>query len=560
MSEQELIVIPLGGTGEIGKNATLLDYGGKMVMVDCGLTFPDVRMFGIDLVIPDFTYLIQNKADFLGIIFTHGHEDHVGALPFLVKDIGPVKIWATPLTLGIIKQKLNEWNIEGQVQCNEIVPRKPFTLGPFTIEGLRVTHSIPDGISIAFRTPAGIFIHSGDFKIDRSPIDQKFTDVTGLATLGSEGVIGLMCDCTNVERAGFTGSEKSVKAQLEEIFQASKSRVFITTFASNIHRVQQAMEVALHTGRKVFLVGRSMVANVKMALNLGYLKIDTRVLAEDDELEKLPNDQVCIICTGSQGEPMSALRLISSDDHRVAVKNGDVVIFSASPIPGNETEIYSMVNSLYQQGAEVIYGTERGVHVSGHGSQEDIKMYLSLVKPNIVIPTHGQYRHQKRFVNVAGEMDISEKNVVVAGLGDRIALSKLGARFIGKIRAGPAFVDGRSVGYHHAAMLEERRELAEEGVLVISIGLDWDGNKVLSGPEVVTRGFTTGKDFEGFLEDVKNKAVESLFKNRDRSGPAVEQLRKNMKIQVEKFVSSRLRISPIIVPLVTHYRLPQQEE
>jgi ribonuclease J len=551
-TKKEFSIVPIGGIGEIGKNCTVFEHGERMFVIDCGLSFPDYHMFGIDVVIPDFTYIVKNQKKIKAIIFTHGHEDHIGSIPYLLTQIEPVPIYATRLTLGLIENKLAEWNLVDKCPMMEIEPGKPFHVDGITVDAFRVTHSIPDSVSLAFHTPAGIYLHSGDFKIDPHPIDGKFTDETGLAKLGKQGVLLLLCDVTNVERTGHTGSESAVGPALRKIFTTAPGRIFTTTFASNIHRVQQVIDLSAKYNRKVALVGRSMVGNGAMARELGYLKVDDSMLIDVSEIDKFPQNRLSIIVTGSQGEPMSALSQIARDEHRVRIVPGDLVIFSASPIPGNETAIYGIINDLFKKGAHVVYGQEYGVHVSGHGSQDDITKYIGLVKPQFVMPVHGQYRHQMRFMKLAADLGYPSDHVIIGELGDKWTVSEKGAFLKEKVKAGVTLIDGISIGEVGGGILKERLQLAEDGMIVFSCVLSKDGRRIIHGPEIFAKGFLPEKGKYEFFEDLKKSAEEAIFNNRQRSHEYRLQLRNNVANVVKKTIFGATHLTPVILVLISY--------
>ncbi|OGK11683.1 MAG: hypothetical protein A2Y63_06420, partial [Candidatus Riflebacteria bacterium RBG_13_59_9] len=443
-------LVCLGGIGEIGKNCNVIEYGDSAVLIDCGLSFPDAHMLGVDLVIPDFTYLLRNRRKLKAVILTHGHEDHIGALPYLLQDMVPPAIYGTSLTLGLVRSKLSEFTLpEGEIPLLEIEAGAHLSIGEdIEVDTFHVAHSIPDGLALAIRTPEGTIIHSGDFKLDKSPIDHLPTDLEGIkqACQGRD-VLALMVDTTNIERPGSTGSEAEVGPALAEYFRAHNGRIFVTTFASNIHRIQQVVDLAEEFGRKVFLAGRTMLKNFEMARSLGYLRVPENIIIPPDDLNRFPPRRLVILATGSQGEPMSALSQISRDEHRfVSIHEDDLVIFSASPIPGNETYIFTVINDLFRLGAEVIYGLDAGVHVSGHAAREEIRLMFEAVKPRYVAPVHSQFRHQMLFRKLVEDWEHQPQAVIIMGVGDVLTMSRSGYEMTERVKAGEVFIDGLSIG------------------------------------------------------------------------------------------------------------------
>ena len=493
-------IMPLGGLGEVGKNITLYECQGDMLLVDCGIVFPDSDMFGVDLVIPDFTYIVQNKDRIRGVIITHGHEDHIGGLPYLLKEVN-LPVYATRLTLGLIANRLEEQGLLRATKLVEIAPRRKFRLGCFSVEPIHVNHSIPDAVALAISCPAGVILQTGDFKIDYTPISGGPTDLVTIADYGERGVLALLSDSTNAERPGFTATEQKVGAGMEALFQrAGKKRIIIATFASNLYRVQQLIDLAVRAGRKVAMSGRSMVNNTQMAQELGYLHAPDNVLIDIEEINNYPPEKVVLITTGSQGEPLSALSRMASVSHRnVRVGPGDFIIISANPIPGNEKMVTKVVNSLLRLGAEVIYESMYDVHVSGHACQEEQKLILTLAKPRFFLPVHGEYKHLKKHAQTAAQVGIPEENIYIGDNGDCIILSADGMSIGEPVTAGAVMVDGLGVGDVGSIVLRDRRHLSEDGLVIVAVTVDGRRGTVLAGPELVTRGFVYVRESEKLL-------------------------------------------------------------
>jgi len=555
---KKIRLVCLGGIGEIGKNCNVVEYGNSAVLVDCGLSFPDAHMLGVDLVIPDFTYLLRNRHKLKAVVLTHGHEDHIGALPYLLQDMVPPAIYGTTLTLGLVRSKLSEFTLpDVDIPFHEIEAGDRIDIDDrLQIETFHVAHSIPDGLALAIHTPGGTIVHSGDFKLDRSPIDNLPTDIEGIEKVCKErDILALMVDTTNIERPGWTGSEAEVGPALAEHFSTHKGRIFITTFASNIHRIQQVLDLAEEFGRKVFLAGRTMLKNVEMARAQGYLRVPENILIHPDELNNIPPRRVVVLATGSQGEPMAALSQISRDEHRfVSIHDDDLVIFSASPIPGNETYIFTVINDLFKLGAEVVYGLEAGVHVSGHASREEIKMLFEAVKPRYVIPVHSQFRHQMLFRKLVEDWNHKPQSVIIMGVGDVLAMDKSEYEMTEKVKAGEIFIDGLSVGSVSSRILNERSMLAEDGVVLYTLVLDESGDHILSGPTLKSRGFLQERQNPELYEELRQVLSESLFHNRLRSRAHQLQLRNNLANALQRHIFRRLGLNPTIVGTVLHLR------
>ena len=541
-------IIPLGGLGEVGKNITLYECQGDMLIVDCGLVFPDSDMFGIDLVIPDFTYVVQNKDKIKGVVITHGHEDHIGALPYLLKQVN-LPIYATKLTIGLIKNKLEEHNLLGRTKLVEIHPRHKFKLGCFTIEPIHVNHSIPDAVALAIDCPAGVIIQTGDFKIDYTPLSAGPTDLVTIAEYGKKGVLALMCDSTNAERKGFTMSERTVGKTFDNIFAEHKNtRIIIATFASNVDRVQQIINSAYKYGRKCVVEGRSMVNVISTAAELGYLNVPENTLIELDQMKNYPDEQMVLITTGSQGESMAALSRMASNMHRkVQIKPGDTVIFSSNPIPGNEKAVSRVINELSMKGADVIF---QDAHVSGHACQEEIKLIYSLVHPKYAIPVHGEYRHLKAQAQVAESLGIPKDNIFLLSSGDVLELDEEKAQVVDRVQTGAILVDGLGVGDVGNIVLRDRQHLAEDGILIVVLTLEKYSNQVLAGPDIVSRGFVYVRESEGLMDEAKHVVEEAIEDCMDRRVTDWGRLKTAIRDSLSEFLWKRTKRSPMILPII----------
>ena len=548
-SKTPLKIIPLGGLGEIGENMTLVEYGNDIVIIDCGMTFPDSEMPGVDMVIPDFTYVEKNADRVRGVLVTHGHEDHIGGIPYLLKKIN-VPVYATRLTIGLIENKFKEHNL-GKSMLHVVTPNEKVQLGAFTAEFIKVNHSIPDAVAIALHTPAGTVVHMGDFKVDYTPIEGGIIDLPKFARLGDEGVLALMSDSTNSERRGFTPSERTVGESFEKLFnKAGDKRIIIATFSSNIHRVQQIINCAAKHNRKVAVFGRSMINVIGLATELGYLKAPAGVMIDIADMHNYSDGEIVLITTGSQGEPMSALARMATNDHRqVSITSNDFIIISARPIPGNEKFVGKVVNQLLKLGAEVVYEEMYEVHVSGHACQEEQKLIISLVRPKYFIPVHGEYKHLTRHAETAREIGIPEKNILIADVGNVIELRQNGIKVNGSVPAGKVMVDGLGVGDVGAAVLKDRKRLAEDGVISVSATIDKIDRKLLSGPEIVSKGFVYEKTNEELFQDVKKKANQVL--NQELSTKHDFTAVKNkLRDEISDFVFSKTKRRPTVIVTV----------
>jgi ribonuclease J len=545
-----LKITPLGGLGEIGLNMMLFEYGEDIIIVDCGLMFPEPYMLGIDLVIPDITSLEGRKDSIRGIFLTHGHEDHIGALPYILREINP-PLFGTALTLGFVREKLKEFDLDGQVELNRVAPRERVEAGCFTVEFIRVAHSIVDGCALAIHTPEGVVIHTGDFKIDQTPVDGQLTDLATFARYGADGVLALLSDSTNVEREGYTLSERLVGEAFEQIFPKCAGRIIVAAFSSNIHRVQQVVDAASRCGRKVLLNGRSMLANVQIARELGYLSIPDNLLIDLKELPRLPKEQVCMITTGSQGEPMSALSRIAMDDHKqIKLEQGDTVILSSRFIPGNEKTISELINHLYRRGAEVFHENVSEVHVSGHASQEELKLVLNLVRPRWFLPIHGEYRHLVQHARLAQKVGIPPENCMIMTNGDVIAFSAGEACLIDRVEHGRVFVDGKGVGDVGEVVLKDRKHLSEDGMVVVIIGIDQSSGQVIYGPDIVSRGFVFEDESREYLDQAKRLVLESLQQHNIEMLGEWTEVKQEVRAVMKRFFKKTIERRPVILPVI----------
>jgi len=548
--DTKLSIIPLGGLGEIGKNMMVVKYGENILVIDSGLMFPEEEMLGIDIVIPDITFLLENRESVRGIVLTHGHEDHIGALPYVLRQIN-VPVYGTKLTLGLLQGKLRENNVAGGVTLHTVKPRDIVDIGPFKVEFIRVSHSIPDAVAIAVHTPIGTVVHTGDFKFDQTPVDGQITDFQKLAELGQKGTLVLLSDSTNVERPGFTLSEKVVGNTFDEAFRMAKGRIIIATFASNVHRLQQAIANAYKYNRKVAIAGRSMVNVVGIAAELGYINFPKEIFVELDEINRLPAHQVAILTTGSQGEPMSALTRMAMSDHRqVEIIPGDTVIISATPIPGNEKLVARTIDHLFRQGADVIYEAFSGIHVSGHPSQEELKMMLNLVKPKYFVPIHGEYRHLIKHANLAMETGIPRNHIFVAENGQVLEFRKNSARMNGRVTSGRVLVDGLGVGDVGNIVLRDRKQLSQDGILIIVVTINKESGMVLSGPDIVSRGFVYVRESEQLMEEAKEKVKLALQKCEEKGLTEWATIKSNVREAVSKYLYEKTRRRPMILPII----------
>lgn len=547
--KSKLSIIPLGGLNEIGKNLTVFSYGNDMILVDCGMAFPDEEMFGIDIVIPDFSFIIKNRDKIRGVVLTHGHEDHIGGLPYLLKEIN-VPIFGTNLTIGLVQNKLKEHNLLSSTRLNRVMPGDTANMGCFKIEFIRSNHSIPDAVALAIHTPLGVVIHTGDFKIDTTPIQGEMIDLARIGELGKKGVLALMSDSTNAERKGFTMSERIVGSTLENVFKSTKSRIIVATFASNVHRIQQIINAAVNNGRKIAVSGRSMLNLIEVATELRYMKIPANTLIDIDDIKKYKPHQLTIITTGSQGEPMSALyRMAYSDHKKVEITKGDLVVISASPIPGNEKLVSNVINELYKKGA-VVFNDPASVHVSGHACQEELKIMLGLAKPRYFIPVHGEYKHLKTHADLAAMMGIKNSNIFIMDIGKVLEITKDSAKCADSVQAGLVMVDGLGVGDVGNIVLRDRKHLAEDGLIVIVVTISSETGTVIAGPDIISRGFVYVRESESLMDGIKQiarKSLDSCEKNNIRDWTT---LKNGMKVKVSEYLYQETKRKPMILPVI----------
>ena len=547
----KLKIIPLGGLGEIGKNLTVYEYGQDIVVVDCGIGFPDEELYGIDLVIPDISYLRQNKDKIRGIVITHGHEDHIGALPYVMRELD-VPIYATSLTAGIIELKLEEFDLLYNTQIFTKKAGDRFKLGCFEIEFIHVNHSIADSVALAIKTPIGTVIHTGDFKIDVTPIQGEMIDLARLGQLGKQGVLALLSDSTNVEKPGHTESERKVAEKFDELFKGCEKRIIVTTFASNVQRIQQIVNVAAKYKRKVAVTGRSMENMIKVAIELGYMDVPEGVLVDLNQIKGQPKDRTVIISTGSQGESMSALyRMAFSEHKQINIDAGDRIIISASAIPGNETTISRVIDELFHKGAEVIYDRHTDLHVSGHASQEEQKMMLALTKPKFFIPVHGDYRMLCKHAELGRMMGVAPNNIVIAENGRVIELSRKSVKAEDSVPAGRVFVDGAGVGDVGSVVLRDRKHLAQDGMIVVVLALSGDDASLLAPPEIVTRGFIYEKESDGLMEEMRRVINESLASCRHQRIKDWAGIKNKVRTNLTGYLYKATKRSPMILPVIT---------
>lgn len=543
-----LRVIPIGGLNEIGKNLTLLECRKQIMIIDCGLSFPDDEMYGIDIVIPDFSYLLANKERIVGMVITHGHEDHIGAIPYLLRDLD-IPVYGTRLTLGLVENKLKEHGIHGDLRT--IHAGDTIEMGCFSVETIRTTHSIADSICLAINTPAGVVFHTGDFKIDYTPVDGEPIDFSKLAEIGKKGVLLMMCDSTNVTRPGFTASERVVGETIENIFRNAKTRIIIATFSSNVHRVQKIIENAVKFGRKVAVSGRSMENVVALAMELGYLDIPPGTLVDLKMTRNIPDDKLVIITTGSQGEPMSALSRIASGEHKaVKLKKGDTVILSSTPIPGNEKTVSNVVNKLFEKGAEVIYSDIADIHVSGHACQEELKLIHSLIKPKFFMPVHGEYRHLIAHARLAESLGMNKDDIFVLENGDILNVNRRRAiKESGMVEADAILVDGLGVGDVGNIVLRDRKLLSESGLIIVVAAIEKESHTVVSGPDIISRGFVYVRENEMLMEEARKVAMEALDKCQNKRMKDWNTMKAQVRDALSSYIYETTKRSPIILPI-----------
>ncbi len=542
-------IIPLGGLGEVGKNMTVYEHRGEVIVVDAGMAFPRDEHLGVDLILPDYSYLRARGKPVRAVILTHGHEDHVGGLPYLLREIEVEEVWATKLTLGFVKSKLDEHGLGRATTLREAIPGKgPVDLGPFKVDFVRVAHSIPDAMAVVIESSAGRIVYTGDYKMDHTPVDGMRTDVGRLAELGNLGVDLMLGDSTNAERPGATPSERRVGEAFRQIVPLRDGRVLVACFASNIHRVQQAIDVAVETGRSVAVIGRSMRKNVNIARNLGYLDVPDNILLKPEELSQLPPYEQMILCTGSQGEPLSALTRIAYHDHpAVRIERGDTVIISAKPIPGNELRVHDAINGLAKVGAEVLHEEVAEVHASGHACAEELRSMLALLRPKTLMPVHGEYRMQAAHARLARESGIADESILIAENGSVIELTPKGASIVGEVESGVTLVDGLGVGDVADVALRDRRHMAEDGVLIVVTTLTSGDGSMVASPELIVRGFG---EQDALLKEIKNEAVEILESLLADKISEIKLLQEHLHDGIGQLVYDRTRRRPMILPVV----------
>jgi ribonuclease J len=547
--KDSLKIIPLGGIEEIGKNITVFEYGNDIILVDCGVAFPEDDMLGIDLVIPDFTYLIKNQDRIKGLVVTHGHEDHIGSIAYLLKEIN-IPIYATKLTIGLISNKLEEHKLLKSAKLHTVKQGQTIVLGKFRVEFIRSCHSIPDSVALAIHTPVGTVVHTGDFKIDYTPIDDQKIDLGRLAELGNKGVLALLSDSTNSERKGYTMSESTVGEVFDKLFMNCKKRIVIATFASNMHRVQQIVNSAVANNRKIAVCGRSMINMIQTSVELGYIHAPKNVFIEIDMIKNYRDDQLVIITTGSQGEPMSALTRMANGEHKkVNINSNDLVIISATPIPGNEKFVAKVIDDLMKIGAEVVYSSLADVHVSGHACQEEQKLMLSLVRPKFFIPVHGEYRQLIAHRNTARQMGIPADNIILMKNGRVLELNEDEAKFTGTVQVGKVFVDGLGVGDVGNIVLRDRQHLSQDGLIIVVLTMDSKGN-VLAGPDIISRGFVYVRESENLMDNVKSLVNVEVMKCVDNHITDWSTIKTTIKDSLREYIFQTTKRNPMILPII----------
>ncbi len=547
---EKLKIISLGGLNEIGKNLTVYEYGGDVIVVDCGMGFPDDDMYGIDVVIPDVSYLIKNQNKIRGIFITHGHEDHIGALPYVLRSIN-APIYATRMSAGLIKLKLEEHRLLDRTKLITCEAGQLVKAGKFTVEFIHVNHSIADAVAFAIKCPVGTCVHTGDFKIDATPIQGGMMDLARLGELGKEGVLALLADSTNVERPGYTRSERSVGSSFDALFRGCEERIIVTTFASNVDRIQQIIDVAARYGRKVAVTGRSMENVMKVSTELGYMNVPDGILMDLNHIKSLPKSKVCIVTTGSQGETMSALTRMAFNTHRqVDLLPGDRVIISASAIPGNENAIGSVVNELYRKGVEVMNEGNMALHVSGHACQEELKIVHALVKPKFFVPVHGEQRMLQIHGKLAREMGMDPNHILISDIGRVMEFTPNSAKLTGTVTAGQVFVDGYGVGDVGSVVLRDRKHLAEDGMIVVALSMSGEDGALVSGPDIITRGFVYVKESEGLLEELRQVALEALQHVDMRYSTDWSAIKGAVKGDLSGYLYKKTKRSPMILPVI----------
>ena len=543
-------VIPLGGLGEIGKNMTVIEYEDEIIVIDCGMAFPDEDLYGIDVIIPDVSYLLKNKDKVKGFFITHGHEDHIGALPYILKQIN-VPIYATKLTIALIESKLEEHKILNDCTLNLVEPGDIIPLDKLKVEYIRNNHSIVDSCSLAIHTPLGVIIHTGDFKVDFTPIDGQIMDLQRLAQLGKKGVLLLMADSTNATHPGYTMSEKVVGETLENLFLKAKGRIIVSTFASNIHRLQQISNAAVKHNRKIAFSGRSMEKISEIAIRLGYLSIPEDTIIGLDEVKKYANDRVTIVTTGSQGESMAALTRISAGTHKyIQIEKGDMIIISANPIPGNEKAVSNVINDLTEKGADVIYKSIEEIHVSGHACEQELRLIQALVKPKFFLPVHGEYKHLKTHAKIAESMGVNKDNISILEIGDIFELSRRRGKIIGKVPSGRVLIDGMGVGDVGNIVLRDRKNLGQDGIVTVVIAIDRKNKIIISGPDIVTRGFVYVRDSEQLIRDIREIVLKTVERCLTNNITQWSEMKNSIRREVDTFVYTKMKRKPMILPVI----------
>ncbi len=546
---QKLQIIPLGGLGEIGKNMTVIRYEDEILLIDSGLMFPDEEMLGIDLVIPDITYLMENQEKVKAIVLTHGHEDHIGALPYVLKQLN-VPVYGTRLTLGILEGRLKENNVDSSM-LQTVNAGDKINIGCFTVGFIRVNHSIPDAVGISIKTPVRMVIHTGDFKLAYTPIDGQMTDFRRFSDLGNNGVLVLMADSTNAERDGHTPSESTVGRSFDKAFHNARSRIIVATFSSNVHRIQQVINTALRYNRKVAVLGRSMVNVLNISLEMGYINAPENTIIDIDEINNYPMEQIVIITTGSQGEPMSALTRMSQSDHRkVGIVPGDTIIISATPIPGNEKMVSRTVDNLMRLGANVVYGRENGIHVSGHAAQEELKLMHNLVRPKFFIPVHGEYHHLVRHAKLAQELGMPKENIFIADNGQVLEFTKDSGTVAGRVTSGRVLVDGLGVGDVGNIVLRDRRQLSRDGIIIVVVTMEKESGHIVAGPDIVSRGFVYVRESEDLMNVAKERVNEALDYCEGEGITEWAALKSNIRDALGRFLFEQTRRRPMILPII----------
>ena len=549
-SKKKIKVIPLGGLGEVGKNITVIEYGEEIIVVDCGMTFPDSEMYGIDVVIPDVTYLVNNKDRVKGFFITHGHEDHIGAIPYILNQIN-APIYATNLTIGLIQSKLEEHKMLDIVDLNVVKPGDTIALEKLKIEFIRTNHSIADSCALAIHTPLGIVVHTGDIKVDFTPVDGNVIDLQRLAKIGKQGVLLLMADSTNACHPGYTMSEKTVGETLDNLFSKGKGRIIVATFASNIHRLQQIINSSIKYGRKIAFSGRSMEKISEVAIRLGYLDMPEGLLIDLKDLKLYNSNQITIVTTGSQGEPMSALTRMASSTHKnIQIEKDDMIIISANPIPGNEKAVSKVINELTQKGANVIYKSIEEIHVSGHACEQELKLLQSILKPKYFVPVHGEYKHLRKHILIAEEVGLQKEKSFILENGDVLSLNRKSACISGKVQAGNVLVDGIGIGDVGNIVLRDRKNLSKDGIINIIVAIEKETRSIISGPDIVTRGFIYVRESEELVNQIKEISYDSIQTSIDKNIFKWSEIKNNIRNDVGSFIYSQTKRKPIIVPII----------